>query len=139
MLCLRSHPTSSHSSPLPRPLNPAGPFCHRALLTLEEKHVPYTKTLIDFAAKPQWLLDVNPSGTVPVMKDVSTGEWIPDSGVIIDLLEAKYPEPHLGTAASASTVCVASSIHVSLQPMILLRFSLSFPLFLPSGLPCHGC
>ena len=46
----------------------AGPFCHRSLLTLEEKHVPYTKTFIDFANKPQWLLDVNPAGSVPVMK-----------------------------------------------------------------------
>ena len=46
----------------------AGPFCHRALLTLEEKHVPYTSTLIDFNDKPQWLLDLNPSGSVPVMK-----------------------------------------------------------------------
>lgn len=46
----------------------AGPFCHRSLLTLEEKNVPYSTTLIDFANKPQWLLDVNPAGSVPVMK-----------------------------------------------------------------------
>jgi hypothetical protein len=46
----------------------AGPFCHRALLTLVEKKVPYTTTLIDFDNKPQWLLDVNPAGSVPVMK-----------------------------------------------------------------------
>ncbi len=46
----------------------AGPFCHRSLLTLEEKKVPYSTTLIDFANKPQWLLDVNPAGSVPVMK-----------------------------------------------------------------------
>lgn len=30
--------------------------------------MPYTKTLVDFAAKPDWLLEVNPAGSVPVMK-----------------------------------------------------------------------
>lgn len=40
----------------------AGPFCHRALLTLEEKHVPYTKTYIDFNDKPQWLFEVRRAG-----------------------------------------------------------------------------
>lgn len=30
--------------------------------------MPYTTTLIDFDHKPQWLLDVNPAGSVPVMK-----------------------------------------------------------------------
>ena len=81
-----------------------GPFCHRALLTLEEKAVPYTKTLIDFDAKPQWLLDVNPAGSVPVMKDLASGEWIVDSGVIVDLLEARFPQPALGTSESAPQV-----------------------------------
>lgn len=81
-----------------------GPFCHRALLTLEEKSVPYQKTYIDFSAKPQWLLDANPSGTVPVMKDLETGEWIPDSGVISDMLESRFPEPRLGTLDSSPQV-----------------------------------
>lgn len=72
--CVLPASASSHATltcPLPpRPLSPnlAGPFCHRSLLTLEEKRVPYSTTLIDFADKPQWLLDVNPAGSVPVMK-----------------------------------------------------------------------
>ncbi len=32
----------------------AGPFCHRALLTLEEKHANYTQDYVDFAEKPEW-------------------------------------------------------------------------------------
>ena len=32
----------------------AGPFCHRALLTLEEKQVKYTRDYVDFANKPKW-------------------------------------------------------------------------------------
>lgn len=31
-----------------------GPFCHRVLLTLEGKRIPYTKEYIDFNNKPQW-------------------------------------------------------------------------------------
>ena len=70
-------------------------------MTLEEKHVPYNKILIDLDAKPQWLLDVNPAGSVPVLKEIATGTWTPDSGVIADLLEARFPEPALGTAEGA--------------------------------------
>jgi glutathione S-transferase len=32
----------------------AGPFCHRVLLTLETKHIPYEMDYIDFNNKPQW-------------------------------------------------------------------------------------
>jgi hypothetical protein len=35
-------------------LHAAGPFCHRALLTLAEKHVPYKEEYIDFSNKPKW-------------------------------------------------------------------------------------
>lgn len=82
----------------------AGPFCHRALLTLEEKHIPYKKTYIDFSNKPQWLLDVNPAGSVPVMKDLATGEWTVDSGVIADMLEQRFPEVSLGTVEGSPQV-----------------------------------
>lgn len=80
------------------------PFCHRALLALEEKNVPYTTTLIDFDNKPQWLLDVNPAGSVPVMKELETGEWIVDSGVIVDYLEKTFPQPPLGTVDSSPQI-----------------------------------
>ncbi len=32
----------------------AGPFCHRVLLTLNEKNVPYEAKYIDLSSKPQW-------------------------------------------------------------------------------------
>ncbi len=43
------------------------------------------------------LLEVNPSGTVPVAKDLDTNEWVVDSGVIAEYLENKFPEHPLGT------------------------------------------
>ena len=30
------------------------PFCHRVLLTLETKEVPYESAYVDFNDKPQW-------------------------------------------------------------------------------------
>lgn len=80
------------------------PFSHRALLNLEEKHIPYTKILVDLDEKPQWLLDVNPAGSVPVLKDLATGTWTPDSGVIADMLEERFPEPKLGTVEASPQV-----------------------------------
>lgn len=76
------------------------PFCHRVLLTLEEKGLSYEKGYIDFANKPEWLLEVNPEGSVPVMKD---GEkWVVDSGTICDYLEEKYPTPTVAADAEGN-------------------------------------
>ncbi|GAU12146.1 hypothetical protein TSUD_01120 [Trifolium subterraneum] len=69
------------------------PFSQRALLTLEEKKVPYNIHLIDISNKPQWFLQVNPGGKVPVVK--FDDKWVPDSDVIVGILEEKYPQPSL--------------------------------------------
>lgn len=69
------------------------PFCQRVMLTLEEKKVPYKTHLINFSEKPQWFLEVNPEGKVPLIK--IDDKWIADSDVIVGILEEKYPEPPL--------------------------------------------
>ncbi|MCL7046412.1 hypothetical protein MKW94_012785 [Papaver nudicaule] len=69
------------------------PFCQRILLNLEEKEVPYQMHLIDTANKPHWFLDVNPEGKLPLVK--FDDKWVPDSDVIAQTLEAKYPRPSL--------------------------------------------
>lgn len=66
------------------------PFSHRVLLTLEEKGIPYSMKLVDTSNKPQWFLDVNPEGKVPVLK--VAGGWLPDSDKIVEELEKKYPD-----------------------------------------------
>lgn len=47
------------------------------------------------------LLQVNPQGAVPVMKDLATDTWVVDSGVICDWLEDKFPDPAMGHVADA--------------------------------------
>ena len=42
------------------------------------------------------MLEVNPEGSVPVVKDRETGEWFTDSAKFVDYLEDKQPAPALG-------------------------------------------
>ncbi|XP_020225060.1 glutathione S-transferase DHAR3, chloroplastic [Cajanus cajan] len=78
------------------------PFCQRVLLTLEEKHLPYDPKLVDLTNKPEWFLKVNPDGKVPVIK--FDEKWVPDSDVITQTLEEKYPSPPLVTPPEKATV-----------------------------------
>ncbi|OVA03551.1 Glutathione S-transferase [Macleaya cordata] len=78
------------------------PFSQRVLLTLEEKKIPYQMHLINVADKPQWFLEANPEGKVPVLK--VDGKWVPDSDVITQILEEKYPEPSLVTPSEYASV-----------------------------------
>ncbi|XP_009128089.1 glutathione S-transferase DHAR2 [Brassica rapa] len=78
------------------------PFSQRVLLTLEEKKLPYKIHLANVSDKPQWFLDINPEGKVPVMK--LDGKWVADSDVIVGILEEKYPEPSLKTPPEFASV-----------------------------------
>ncbi|GAB2286718.1 Glutathione S-transferase dhar1, mitochondrial [Dionaea muscipula] len=73
------------------------PFWQRVLLTLEEKQIPYKLHLVDLSNKPQWFLEVNPEGKVPVIKFDDDDKWIADSDVIVGLIEEKFPNPSLST------------------------------------------
>lgn len=79
-----------------------GPFSQRVLLTLEEKKIQFNTHLIDVSNKPQWFLEVYPDGKVPVLK--IDDKWVPDSDVIIAILEDKYPQPPLATPPQFSSV-----------------------------------
>ncbi|CAH9094951.1 unnamed protein product [Cuscuta epithymum] len=79
-----------------------GPFTQRVLLTLEEKHLPYDLKLVDLRNKPEWFLDVSPEGKVPVVK--IDENWIPDSDVITQALEEKFPNPSLKTPPERASV-----------------------------------
>ncbi|KAK8611602.1 hypothetical protein V6N13_131649 [Hibiscus sabdariffa] len=78
------------------------PFCQRVLLTMEEKHLPYDMKLVDLSNKPEWFLQISPEGKVPVAK--FDENWVPDSDVIAQTLEEKYPEPPLVTPQEKASV-----------------------------------
>jgi RNA polymerase-associated protein len=73
---------------------PRCPYCARARLVLAEKGVPYETMTIDLADRPQWLIERNPPrGRVPVLEE--DGWVLPESAVIDEYLEERYPEPPL--------------------------------------------
>ncbi|CAI9767546.1 unnamed protein product [Fraxinus pennsylvanica] len=78
------------------------PFCQRVQLTLEEKKVSYKTHLINFSDKPQWFLEVNPEGKVPMIK--FDEKWIADSDVIVGIIEEKYPNPSLSHPPEVSSM-----------------------------------
>jgi len=69
------------------------PYCARARIVLAEKGVPYDTVAIDLADRPAWLFDKNPVGKVPVLEE--DGFFLPESAVIMEHLEERFPEPRL--------------------------------------------
>ena len=72
---------------------PRCPYCARARIALAEKGVPHETVVIDLAARPAWLYEKNPNGKVPVIEE--DGWVLPESAVIVEYLEERYPEPAL--------------------------------------------
>jgi glutathione S-transferase len=75
------------------------PFCARVRLVLDEKAQPYETVEIDLDNRPEWLYGLNPSGKVPVLDD---GFVLPESAVIMEYLEERFPEPALLPADAAA-------------------------------------
>jgi len=76
------------------------PFVQRVTAFLEAKQVPYDLEYISLKAKPQWFLDISPTGQVPVLITQS-GTPLFESDAIIEYLDEIYepietltPEQH---------------------------------------------
>jgi len=68
------------------------PFCARVRLALAEKGVESETVEIDLGNRPGWLYELNPAGKVPVLDD---GFVLPESAVIMEYLDERFPEPAL--------------------------------------------
>src|SRR5438270_3274821 len=69
------------------------PYCARTRIALAEKDVEYESVEIDLDDRPAWIYEKNPLGKVPVLEE---GEFVlPESAVIMEYLEERYPEPAL--------------------------------------------
>ena len=69
------------------------PFCARVRIVLAEKGLSYETVEIDLADRPAWLYDLNPVGKVPVLDE--DGWILPESAVIAEYLDERYPDPPL--------------------------------------------
>ena len=72
---------------------PRCPYCARVRIVLAEKGVEYGTVEIDLADRPDWIYEKNPLGKVPVLEE---GDFVlPESEMIMEYLEERYPEPAL--------------------------------------------
>ncbi|HZH26555.1 MAG TPA: glutathione S-transferase family protein [Azospirillaceae bacterium] len=71
------------------------PYVQRAAIVLAEKGVPFTRTYIDLANKPDWFLRISPLGKVPLLK--VGDEVLFESAVICEYLD-ETAEPRLHPA-----------------------------------------
>jgi glutathione S-transferase len=73
---------------------PRCPFCARTRIVLAEKGVPYETVTVDLCDRPDWLVARNPpDGRVPVLEE--DGWVLPESAVIDEYLEERFPDPPL--------------------------------------------
>jgi glutathione S-transferase len=72
---------------------PRCPYCARARIMLAEKGIEYEVVEVDLADRPRWIYDKNETGRVPVIEE--DGWILPESSVILEYLEERYPEPPL--------------------------------------------
>lgn len=70
------------------------PYCARVRIALAEKGIAYENVQVDLRNRPEWLIELNPpEGRVPVLR--RNGFDLPESEVIMEYLEDRYPEPRL--------------------------------------------
>ena len=76
------------------------PYAARARIVLAEKGIEYDAVEIDLQDRPAWLYQKNPLGKVPVLEE-DDGLLLPESRVIMEYLEERFPEPPLWPADPA--------------------------------------
>jgi len=76
------------------------PYAARARIVLAEKRIAYEAVEIDLDDRPAWIYEKNATGRVPVYEE-DEGLVLPESEVIMEYLEERYPEPALWPADPA--------------------------------------
>jgi glutathione S-transferase len=85
------------------------PYCARVRIALAEKGLEYEVVEVDLDDRPAWIYDKNPLGRVPVLEE---GEYIlPESAVINEYLEERWPEPALWPADPAERALGRLLVH----------------------------
>jgi stringent starvation protein A len=69
------------------------PYCARVRIVLAEKGIAVETVPIDLDDRPGWIYEKNPLGKVPVLE--GDGLCLPESAVIMEYLEERFPEPRL--------------------------------------------
>ncbi len=76
-------------------MHPLSSFCHKVLIALYEKALPFEPHIVDLgdpAARDQFKR-MWPFAKFPVLRDTARARTVPESTVIIEYLEQQYPGP----------------------------------------------
>ncbi len=73
--------------------HPLSSFCQKALIALYENDTPFEKLLVDFGNKESRdaFLKIWPIGKFPVLKDTARDWLVPESSIIIEYLDQRFP------------------------------------------------
>ncbi|HTV70663.1 MAG TPA: glutathione S-transferase family protein [Rhizobiaceae bacterium] len=73
--------------------HPLASFCHKALIALYEKEIPFEPVLIDFgdpdsaaAFRTLW-----PMAKMPVLEDTARGQLVAETSAVVEYLDRHYP------------------------------------------------
>lgn len=76
-------------------IHPLASFCHKVLIGLYENGTPFEARIVDFADPgsaaahfARW-----PVGKIPVLHDSATDRIVPETSIILEYLEERYPGP----------------------------------------------
>jgi glutathione S-transferase len=69
------------------------PYCARVRIVLAEKDVEFETIEVSLEERPAWIYEKNPTGRVPVVEE--DGWVLPESTLIMEYLEERWPEPRL--------------------------------------------
>jgi glutathione S-transferase len=86
------------------------PYCARIRIVLAEKGLEYEAVAIDLDDRPVWIYEKNPLGRVPILEEEG-GLLLPESAVIAEYLEERFPEPPLWPADPAERALGRLLVH----------------------------
>jgi glutathione S-transferase len=81
------------------------PYVARVRIMLAEKGIEFEAVEIDLSDRPAWYYEKNPTGRVPTIEE-DGGPPLPESAVILEFVEERYPEPALLPADPADRAFV---------------------------------
>jgi len=73
--------------------HPLASFCHKVLMALGEKKLPFETVFVDFSdpGDTARILDFWPVGKIPILHDEDKHRTLPESSIIIEYLDQHYP------------------------------------------------
>jgi glutathione S-transferase len=73
--------------------HPLASFCHKVLIALYEKRIEFEGKIVDFSdpGDSARFLDLWPVGKIPVLHDAARERTIPETTVIIEYLDQRFP------------------------------------------------